>query len=188
METTFNIEVTQFGWANPPLNANNPFGRYPVQISSELGTSLYGYVSGGGGGLYAGFIGDNPNTPATETDALSSCMVRNDDFEPFPETTQGSLMPRLRMSLSTLSRTATAIHCHVKIGCGMNPVRPTWKMRFLTTPTVTIPISSQKSKIVWENGRTVVPLARSRNIPISYSSVMSPNITAARTWPVAAKM
>ncbi len=91
METTFNIEVTQFGWAKPPLNANNPFGLYPIQISN-LGGGLYGYVAGGGGGDYTGFIGDNPNTPAVETAALSSCMVLNDDFDQFPEpTAQASL-------------------------------------------------------------------------------------------------
>ncbi|CAN5759637.1 hypothetical protein BH10CHL1_BH10CHL1_25670 [soil metagenome] len=99
METTFGIEVTQFGWANPPLCTGgatcggnvNPFGKYPIQIFA-LGGGLYGYVSGGGGGLYAGFIGDNPNTLATETDALSSCMVLNNDFDQFPEpTAQASL-------------------------------------------------------------------------------------------------
>lgn len=94
MEATFAIEVTQFGWAEPPLctggatcgGVDNPFDRYPVQIFA-LGDGLYGYVSGGGGGLYAGFVGDNPNTPATETEALSSCMVLNNNFEPFPEPT-----------------------------------------------------------------------------------------------------
>ncbi|MCX6049017.1 MAG: hypothetical protein NT075_28280, partial [Chloroflexi bacterium] len=91
METTFNIEVTQFGWANPPLSSNNPFGKYPIQIAN-IGGGLYGYVSGGGGGLYADFIGDNPNTLAVETDALSSCMVLNNDFDQFPEpTAQASL-------------------------------------------------------------------------------------------------
>lgn len=99
MEATFKIEVTDFGWANPPLctggdtcdGVDNPFDRYPIQISN-LGGGLYGYVSGGGGGLYAGFIGDNPNTPAVETAALSSCMVLNDDFDQFPEpTAQASL-------------------------------------------------------------------------------------------------
>ncbi len=98
MEATFAIEVTQFGWAAPPLctggatcsGNDNPFDLYPVQIFA-LGGGLYGYVAAGGGGLYAGFVGDNPNTPATETAALSSCMVLNNNFEPFPETTQGSL-------------------------------------------------------------------------------------------------
>ena len=94
MEATFAIEVTQFGWAKPPLctggltcsGVDNPFDRYPIQIVN-LGSGLYGYVSGGGGGLYAGFIGNNPNTPATETAALSSCMVLNNNFDPFPEPT-----------------------------------------------------------------------------------------------------
>ena len=77
--------MTQFGWANPPLctggatcgGVDNPFDLYPVQIFA-LGGGLYGYVSGGGVGLYAGFIGNNPNTPATETVAVSVCMVLND--------------------------------------------------------------------------------------------------------------
>lgn len=95
METTFTVEVTQFGWAKPPLcgatcdNAN-PFGRYPIQISN-LGGGLYGYVTSGSGGQYTGLVGDNPNTPATETAALASCMVLNDDFSQFPEGAQGAL-------------------------------------------------------------------------------------------------
>jgi len=98
MEATFDLEVTQYGWAEPPLctggdtcnGTDNPFDRYPIQIFA-IGSGLYGYVSGGGGGSYAGFIGDNPNTSATETDALSSCMVLNDDFSQFPEGAQGAL-------------------------------------------------------------------------------------------------
>ncbi|MBX3009965.1 MAG: hypothetical protein KF832_00615 [Caldilineaceae bacterium] len=95
METTFDIEVTQFGWAKPPLcgatcDHANPFGRYPIQIAN-LGGGLYGYVSSGSGGQYTGFVGDNPNTPATESAALASCMVLNDDFSQFPEGAQGAL-------------------------------------------------------------------------------------------------
>ncbi|MBX3010838.1 MAG: hypothetical protein KF832_04990 [Caldilineaceae bacterium] len=98
METTFGIEVTQYGWAEPPLctggdtcdGNDNPFDKYPVQIL-PLGNSLYGYVSGGGGGSYTGFIGDNPNTTAIETSALASCMVLNDDFSAFPEGAQAAL-------------------------------------------------------------------------------------------------
>lgn len=96
-ETTFAIEVTQFGWAKPPLCAGgvtcsgstNPWGKYPVQIFG-LGSGLYGYVMVGGGD-YTGFIGDNPNTTATETAALASCMVLNDDFSQFSEGAQAAL-------------------------------------------------------------------------------------------------
>lgn len=97
METTFDIEVTQFGWAKPPLctggdtcsGSTNPWGKYPVQIFT-LGSGLYGYVMVGGGN-YTGFIGDNPNTTATETSALASCMVLNDNFSLFYEGAQNAL-------------------------------------------------------------------------------------------------
>ena len=96
MEATFAIEVTQFGWAKPPLctggetcsGVDNPFDRYPLQIVN-LGSGLYGYVTTGG--EYSGFIGDNPNTPATETAALASCMVLNNDFSQFSEGTAAAL-------------------------------------------------------------------------------------------------
>jgi hypothetical protein len=95
-ETTFAVQVTDYGWAKPPLctvaefciGTVNPFGRYPIQISI-LGGGLYGYVTTGG--YYSGFVGDNPNTVAVETDALASCMVLNDNFSLFPEGAQGAL-------------------------------------------------------------------------------------------------
>lgn len=98
MEATFVTEVTNYGWAEPPLctvatcGIANPWGKYPVQIFA-LGTSLYGYVTSGSGGLYTGFIGDNPNTSAVETAALASCMVLNDNFDPlvFTEGAQSAL-------------------------------------------------------------------------------------------------
>ena len=96
-ETTFAVQVTDYGWARPPLctggatclGVDNPFDRYPIQIEF-LGNGLYGYVTVGGG-LYTGFVGDNPNTVAIETDALASCMVLNDSFSLFPEGAQGAL-------------------------------------------------------------------------------------------------
>ena len=96
METTFAIEVTQFGWAKPPLctggdtcgGETNPWGKYPIQIF-DLGSGLYGYVTGGG--LYTGYIGDNPNTTATETAAIATCMVLNDNFSLFSEGAQAAL-------------------------------------------------------------------------------------------------
>ena len=96
LEATFGVEVTSYGWAKPPLctggatcNGNaNPFGRYPVQIVT-LGSGLYGYVTTGG--LYSGFVGNNPNTAATETAAFASCMVLNDDYSPFSEGAQAAL-------------------------------------------------------------------------------------------------
>jgi hypothetical protein len=96
-ETTFDVQVIDYGWAKPPLctggatcsGVDNPFDRYPIQIYS-LGGGLYGYVTVGGG-LYTGFVEDNPNTVAIETDALASCMVLNDNFSLFPEGAQGAL-------------------------------------------------------------------------------------------------
>lgn len=98
MESTFGIEVTQFGWAQPPLctggatcsGETNPWGKYPIQISSALGGTYYGYVTTGGA-PYTGWVGDNPHTLASETDATASCMVLNDDFSQFPEGAQGAL-------------------------------------------------------------------------------------------------
>lgn len=95
METTFATEVTSYGWANPPLctadscDNDNPFDKYPIQIA-ELKGGLYGYVTSNGGN-YTGVVGNNPNTTATETAAVASCMVLNSDFSKFPEGTQGAL-------------------------------------------------------------------------------------------------
>ncbi|MCE7986163.1 MAG: hypothetical protein DYG89_33725 [Caldilinea sp. CFX5] len=96
LETTFAVEVTQYDWAKPPLctggntcnGVSNPFDRYPVQVSA-LGGALYGYVTTGG--QYSGFVGDNPNTAATEGAALASCMVLSDDYSLFPEGAQAAL-------------------------------------------------------------------------------------------------
>jgi hypothetical protein len=52
-----------------------------VQIGSSGG--LYGYVTSSGGS-YTGFIGDNPNTPTAEPEALASCMVLNSNYSGFP--------------------------------------------------------------------------------------------------------
>ncbi len=101
METTYVTEVVRYGWAKPPLCTSttspsdcvaiNPFNKYPIQIAA-LGNSLYGFVSANGGdGSYAGVVGDNPNTPATEIDARASCMVLNDNFLLFPEGAQKAL-------------------------------------------------------------------------------------------------
>lgn len=97
IETTFGVEVTDYGWAKPPLctggatcdGADNSWDRYPIQIV-DLGGGLYGYVTTFGG-LFTGFVGDNPHTLATETAAIASCMVLNSDFSHFPEGAQAAL-------------------------------------------------------------------------------------------------
>ena len=81
LESTWQVEVTSYGWGQPPLGDDNTFGRYPVQVAS-LGGGLYGYVSETGGS-YTGWVGDNPNTPAAETEALASCMVLNSNYSGF---------------------------------------------------------------------------------------------------------
>lgn len=97
LETTFGVEVSVYGWAEPPLcTANNaicpavnPWGKYPVQAAA-LGGGLYGYVTTPGGD-YTGLVGDNPNTAPIETEARASCMVLNNDFSGFPGGAQYSL-------------------------------------------------------------------------------------------------
>ena len=95
MEATFTAEVTNYGWANPPLctaescENDNPFDKYPIQIA-DLGNNLYGYVNTGEG-IYTGRIGDNPNTTAIETAADASCMVLHNNFAQFPEGAQKAL-------------------------------------------------------------------------------------------------
>jgi len=91
LETTFSTEVTTYGWAKPPFctrdigtcTATNPWGKYPVQVA-DLGPGLLGRVQfgepGEGRGSYIGQVGDNPNTPATETTARATCMVLNSDY------------------------------------------------------------------------------------------------------------
>lgn len=97
LERTYAVEVTDYGWAAPPLcsagsgscSAANPWGKYPVQAAS-LASGLYGYVTSNGGS-YTGMIGDNPNTAAVETDAIASCMVLNRNYSGFPGGAQFSL-------------------------------------------------------------------------------------------------
>lgn len=89
LEAVYDLEITQYGWAIPPLctaatcggNAN-PWGKYPVQVTANLGQGVLGYVTGGG--LYSGYyVGDNPNTTAVESSSATTCMVLPNDFEQF---------------------------------------------------------------------------------------------------------
>ncbi len=77
LETTFATEITSYGWAKPPLSDGNPWSRYPVQVL-PLSGGLYGYVTTLG--PYSGFIGNNPNTVAVETQSYASCMVLNSNY------------------------------------------------------------------------------------------------------------
>jgi len=92
LETVWSKEVTSFGWAAPPARLSPPpppIGtKYPVRIAPLQG-GLYGFVSTLGTG--AGFVGNNPNTPWNEADALASCMVLNNNYTGFPGTPQTAL-------------------------------------------------------------------------------------------------
>jgi hypothetical protein len=84
LDTSWQTEVLDFGWATPPLAPS--FTKYPVLIN-ELESGLYGFVA-------PTFpIGNNPNTPWDDVDALASCMVLNEDYSspPFPSPPQASL-------------------------------------------------------------------------------------------------
>lgn len=76
LETTWGKEITDFGWAAPPTETR-PDQKYHVRLD-DLGADLYGYVATSG--TYAGYVGDNPNTPWNEGDAYASCMVLNNDY------------------------------------------------------------------------------------------------------------
>jgi len=83
LETAWNKEVIEFGWAEPPPYPPNPApnNKYPVRIGGT-GALVYGFVSNSG--THAGFVGDNPKTPWNEGDAHASCMVLNNNYDPFP--------------------------------------------------------------------------------------------------------
>jgi hypothetical protein len=92
LESAWSKQVTTFGWAAPPSLSPPP----PAPIGSKyhvrteaFGGGLYGFVSTLGTG--AGFVGNNPNTSWTETDARASCMVLNSDFTGFPGSPQRAL-------------------------------------------------------------------------------------------------
>src|SRR5918996_1320084 len=89
LEASWVTEVDGFGWAAPPLPSTTPTpNRYHVVVA-DLGSGLYGFVSNSG--TYAGFLGNNPNTPWNEGDAFRSCMALNQDYSGFPSPPQASL-------------------------------------------------------------------------------------------------
>lgn len=74
LEIAWNTEIGTFGWAAPPIKSNAPSHKYPVRVS-PLSGGLLGVTTDVG--TYAGFIGDNPNTPWNDVGAEASCMVIN---------------------------------------------------------------------------------------------------------------
>jgi hypothetical protein len=97
IEATFATEITSYGWAQPPLTDNNPFGKYPLQIA-DIGNQVYGYVTTPGGN-YTGLVGDNPNTPAVETSAVASCMVVNSDMLQFANNDPEAALLALKVTM-----------------------------------------------------------------------------------------
>lgn len=98
LEETFSTEIGTYGWAQPPLSDNNPFGRFPVQIS-PIGNQTYGYVTSPGGS-FTGTVGDNPNTAAIETAALASCMVVNSDMLQFANGNAQAALLALKVTMA----------------------------------------------------------------------------------------
>jgi hypothetical protein len=88
LDTTRSTEVNSFGWAAPPLHPSVPGNKYHVVVGA-LGSGLYGFVSTGG--TYAGLAGDNPNTSWNDVDAYRTCMALNNNYDPFPGTSQQAL-------------------------------------------------------------------------------------------------
>lgn len=89
LDTSWNTEVNTFGWAAPPVApVPAPGNKYHVVVT-DLGDSLYGYVSNAG--THAGPVGNNPNTPWNDVDAQASCMVLNSDYTGFPSPPIASL-------------------------------------------------------------------------------------------------
>jgi hypothetical protein len=90
LERSWDKEVTQFGWAAPPVFASAPASgnRYHVRVDN-LSPGLYGFVSPVGD--HAGFVGNNASTGWNDGDAYASCMVLNDDYSGFPSSPQAAL-------------------------------------------------------------------------------------------------
>jgi hypothetical protein len=86
LEKTWSTEIGRFGWARPPKDPVNtpPGGRYLVRLD-DLGSGLYGYVSG----TYV--VKNNPATRWNDKDSVASCMVLNQDFSGFPSGPTDSL-------------------------------------------------------------------------------------------------
>ena len=87
LDEAWETEIGAFGWAAPPIDSILE-GKYHVVVS-PLGPALYGLVTPNG--TYAGDEGDNPNTSWDDTDAVSTCMVLNSDFDAFPGTAQAAM-------------------------------------------------------------------------------------------------
>ncbi len=140
MDTSANVILGAYGWAEPPLctqdgfggcttttnDLGGPNGKYPVLISN-LGNGLFGFVdvNTNSGQGYNGFVGDNPNTALAETDALASCIVLNSDLS--PTNIEGSVT--LTQQINNLNGTTSHEYVHaVQFAWGEpgNPFEAMW--------------------------------------------------------------
>ncbi len=78
LEHTWQVEITQLGWAAPPPDGNaGGDARYDVYLENIFGDGTAGYADGG---WEETFVGDNPNSPAVETRASHSYLSLDNDY------------------------------------------------------------------------------------------------------------
>jgi len=73
LETIYDIQVNQMGWAAPPQNPDGFYDAFLYDVIGNEGDTL-GYARA------TRFVGDNPNTPAVELAASRSALVVDNDF------------------------------------------------------------------------------------------------------------
>lgn len=78
METSWQVEIVQMGWAAPPSDDGiGGDARYDVYLANIYGDGTAGYTDGG---YRDTTIGDNPNTTVVENDASFSYITIDNDF------------------------------------------------------------------------------------------------------------
>lgn len=105
LEAAWSREITLFGHAAPPVLTSNPppGNRYHVRIDTISDRGITSPT-----GAHAGLVGDNPNTPWTETGAYASCIVLRRDFS-------GLNVPALQAMRAS---SAHELHHAVQFGLG----------------------------------------------------------------------
>lgn len=109
LEGAWDKEITQFGWANPPVLTSNPppGNRYHIRIDALPG-GLFGVTYNNG--LHAGLVGDNPNTSWNDIDAYASCISIKNDFSGF-----NPIVPQRLLD----STSAHELHHSIQYGYGV---------------------------------------------------------------------
>jgi hypothetical protein len=78
MEFSWQVEVVQLGWAAPPSDGGiGGDARYDIYLEDIYDDGTAGYTDGG---YRDTNVGDNPNTPAIETDSSHSYISLDNDF------------------------------------------------------------------------------------------------------------